>query len=47
MSNCNTCPSNNSCIKDKEECMVENNPMNNVKKIIGVMSGKGGIINEN
>lgn len=23
--------------------MIENNPLNNVKKIIGVMSGKGGV----
>ena len=43
MSNCNSCPSNDSCTKDKVECMVENNPMNSVKNIIGVMSGKGGV----
>lgn len=42
MSNCQTCPSNGNC-NDKENCMIENNPMNNVKKIIGVMSGKGGV----
>lgn len=43
MANCNSCPSKGSCTKDKGECMVENNPMNNVKNIIGVMSGKGGV----
>ncbi|AYD39533.1 ATP-binding protein [Clostridium fermenticellae] len=43
MSNCNSCPSSGSCSKDKEKCMVENNPMNNVKNVIGIMSGKGGV----
>ncbi|MFT5875127.1 MAG: Mrp family chromosome partitioning ATPase [Clostridium sp.] len=43
MAECNTCPSNDGCSKDKETCMIENNPLNNVKKIIGVMSGKGGV----
>ncbi|EDK32678.1 Mrp/NBP35 family ATP-binding protein [Clostridium kluyveri] len=43
MSECNSCPSNGGCSKDKENCMVKNNPYNNVKKIIGVMSGKGGV----
>jgi Mrp family chromosome partitioning ATPase len=43
MSDCNTCPSNDGCEKDKDKCMIENNPMNNVKNIIGVMSGKGGV----
>lgn len=43
MAECNTCPSNDGCSKDRESCMVENNPLNNVKKIIGVMSGKGGV----
>lgn len=43
MSECNTCPSNDGCTKDKESCMIENNSLNNVKKIIGVMSGKGGV----
>lgn len=42
MSNCSTCPSNGNC-NNKENCMVENNPMNNIKKVIGVMSGKGGV----
>lgn len=43
MSECNSCPSNDGCSKDKESCMVKNNPYNKVKKIIGVMSGKGGV----
>lgn len=43
MSMCKTCPSNNRCTKDKNNCGVKNNNLNNVKKIIGVMSGKGGV----
>ncbi|MBU5437072.1 Mrp/NBP35 family ATP-binding protein [Tissierella sp. MSJ-40] len=43
MSNCNTCPSNNSCNKNKKECNIENNPRNKIKNVIGVMSGKGGV----
>lgn len=43
MAECSSCPSNEGCSKDKENCMIENNPLNNVKKIIGVMSGKGGV----
>lgn len=42
MSNCDSCPSKNNC-GTKEGCMIENNPMNNVNKIIAVMSGKGGV----
>lgn len=43
MAECSTCPSNEGCTKDKNNCMIENNPLNHVKKIIGVMSGKGGV----
>lgn len=43
MSSCNSCPTNDLCSKDKEKCMIENNPMNNIKNVIGVMSGKGGV----
>ncbi|WP_455539888.1 Mrp/NBP35 family ATP-binding protein [Terrisporobacter sp.] len=43
MSNCNTCPSSGSCNKDQSACGLENNPLNKIKKIIGVMSGKGGV----
>jgi Mrp family chromosome partitioning ATPase len=42
MSNCENCPTKEDC-KTKEDCMIENNPYNFVKKIIGVMSGKGGV----
>jgi Mrp family chromosome partitioning ATPase len=42
MSKCDTCPSKSGC-STQESCMIENNPMNNVGKIIGVMSGKGGV----
>lgn len=43
MAECNTCPSNGSCEKDQDACGVVNNPLNNVKQVIGVMSGKGGV----
>lgn len=44
MSSCDTCPSKNSCSdKEKETCMIVNNPYSNIGKIIGVMSGKGGV----
>lgn len=43
VSDCNSCPSNDGCSKDKESCMIENNPLNSIKKVIGVMSGKGGV----
>ncbi|WP_346961832.1 Mrp/NBP35 family ATP-binding protein [Clostridium sp.] len=43
MSACDTCPSNGGCSKDKGSCGIKNNPLNNVKTIIGVMSGKGGV----
>lgn len=44
MSECNSCPSQGSCSTDKQNtCSIENNPSNNVKNIIGVMSGKGGV----
>ncbi|KMT21160.1 Mrp/NBP35 family ATP-binding protein [Clostridium cylindrosporum] len=43
MSNCNSCPSSGGCSKDREECTIKNNPMSNIKNVIGVMSGKGGV----
>ena len=43
MSNCNSCPSKKSCQKQSTSCGVKNNPNNNIKKIIAVMSGKGGV----
>ncbi|SCI89183.1 antiporter inner membrane protein [uncultured Clostridium sp.] len=43
MSSCSTCPSNGTCKNDKETCMIENNPMNKIKNVIAIMSGKGGV----
>lgn len=43
MSNCNTCPSKSSCNKTETGCTIVNNPLNKVSKVIGVMSGKGGV----
>ncbi|MBU5336845.1 Mrp/NBP35 family ATP-binding protein [Intestinibacter bartlettii] len=43
MSNCGSCPSKGECNKDQQSCGIQNNPLNNIKKIIGVMSGKGGV----
>lgn len=43
MAECSTCPSNGSCEKEQDTCGVVNNPLNNVKHVIGVMSGKGGV----
>lgn len=43
MSNCNTCPSSGNCGKTVDTCGMKNNPLNNIDKVIGVMSGKGGV----
>ena len=43
MSDCSTCPSGSTCTKDKEKCGIVNNPLNHIKKVIGIMSGKGGV----
>lgn len=43
MSDCNSCPSKGKCGSNGESCGIKNNPLNNVKHIIGVMSGKGGV----
>ena len=43
MSNCGSCPSKGECGIDQQRCGIQNNPLNNIKKIIGVMSGKGGV----
>jgi Mrp family chromosome partitioning ATPase len=42
LSNCDTCPSKSNC-NSQEECLIENNPYNQVKHVIAVMSGKGGV----
>ncbi len=43
MSSCNSCPTNECSDEEKATCMIENNPMNSIKNVIGVMSGKGGV----
>ena len=43
MSNCNTCPTQSDCTTPEENCGIENNPLNKISKVIGVMSGKGGV----
>lgn len=43
MADCSSCPSNGKCGNDSGSCGIVNNPKNNVKNIIGVMSGKGGV----
>ncbi len=43
MADCSSCPSKGKCGNDSGECGVKNNPLNKVKNIIGVMSGKGGV----
>ena len=40
---CEGCPNQGNCNKDASTCSVETNPKNNIKKIIAVMSGKGGV----
>jgi len=42
MADCNNCPSRNNC-SSQNTCTIKNNPYNNVKNIIGVMSGKSGV----
>ena len=43
MSNCGTCPTKDACSISEEECKLENNPLNKIGKVIGIMSGKGGV----
>jgi Mrp family chromosome partitioning ATPase len=42
MADCNNCPSKGQC-NSQDSCTIKNNPFSNVKKVIGVMSGKGGV----
>ncbi len=42
MADCSNCPSKGECNK-QEICAIKNNPYNSIKKVIGVMSGKGGV----
>ena len=40
---CEGCPSKGNCGKNAASCGVVNNPKNKIHKIIGIMSGKGGV----
>jgi len=42
MADCGNCPSKDNC-KSQDSCTIKNNPFNKVQKVIGVMSGKGGV----
>ncbi len=42
MADCANCPSKNTC-SSQGSCEIKNNPYSNVKHVIGVMSGKGGV----
>ena len=42
MGNCSSCPSKNGCTS-QSTCNIQNNPNNKIGKIIGIMSGKGGV----
>lgn len=44
MSNCSTCPSNSNCsVDDKDKCSKLVPKFGDIKHIIGIMSGKGGV----
>lgn len=44
MSSCDECSSAGTCSDEKKEvCQVEINPRNHISRVIGVMSGKGGV----
>ncbi len=43
MSSCGSCPSKGNCGKQESSCGITNNPNNKIKKVIAVMSGKGGV----
>ncbi len=42
MADCSNCPSKGQC-NSQESCGIKNNPYSDVKRVIGVMSGKGGV----
>ena len=42
MSDCNNCPAQGECA-NRENCIIEHNPYSSIKRIVGVMSGKGGV----
>lgn len=45
MSNCDNCPSKEGCTS-QEDCTIENNPNNHIGRVIGVMSGKEALVNQ-
>jgi Mrp family chromosome partitioning ATPase len=42
MADCSNCPSKGTC-DNQETCGIKNNPYNSIKRVIGIMSGKGGV----
>lgn len=42
-SNCSSCPSAGSCSSQPQSLIEETNSFNNIKKVIAVVSGKGGV----
>ncbi len=42
MADCGNCPAADKC-ESKGSCTIKNNPYSHVKRVIGVMSGKGGV----
>ena len=42
MADCEHCPSRGTC-SSQQTCTIKNNPYNDIKHVIGVMSGKGGV----
>ena len=42
MADCNNCPSKGQC-SSQESCTIKNNQYSDIKRVIGVMSGKGGV----
>jgi len=42
MPDCENCPSRDGC-KSQDSCGIRNNPNNHIGKVVGVMSGKGGV----
>jgi len=42
MADCEHCPSRGTC-SSQQTCTIKNNPYNDIKYVIGVMSGKGGV----
>lgn len=43
MSKCGSCPSKAKCGKQEASCSIENNPRNQIKHVVAIMSGKGGV----